>query len=575
MPQPKILIVDDTKINIVAMTQLLKHVKATIITANSGRQALETAKNEDDLALILLDVEMPEIDGFEVSRKMQKGVRTRSIPIIFITAHQDNEHIERAYLSGGVDYLQKPVRRTALLSKVRVFLDLWRLRSGLEQEIQQRKIAEQRIEHLAVHDPLTNLYNRRGLREQLSQLVSRSERQHCSSAVIFIDLDGFKNINDEFGHEAGDFLLKQVTSYYKKIIRQTDSIARIGGDEFVILLTDMGESNALVIKIEELIAATSTPINFDGQKASVTASIGVALYPEHGSDPETLLDHADQAMYWAKKEGKNRFRFFSEDINRLASRKRKVQENLRNAMPNDEFTIHYQPIVDIKTGAVVSAEALLRWHNAALGQVAPDEFTPAAESAGLISRLGCWVLSQAVSAGADWFSQYGMNLRLAINASSLQFKNNLLFESILQQIKSQNMRPDLLEIEITEGLLLDDSVEVTRNINEIKELGVRLSIDDFGTGFSALSYLKNYPVSTVKIDRTFVAGLPEDKENAVLVRAIIEMAHGLGLEVVAEGVETLAQWEFLKERNCDFAQGYYFGKPMPDEDFKNYLMGAG
>ena len=572
MPQPKILIVDDANINIVAMTLLLKNVKATIITASSGGEALEIARNEDGLALMLLDVEMPEMDGFEVSRAMQKEDRTRSIPIIFITAHQDSAHIERAYLSGAVDFLQKPVRKTALLSKVRVFLDLWSLRAGLEQEIVQRKLAEQRVEHLAVHDPLTNLYNRRGLYEQLNQMISRSRRNHYSSVVIFIDLDGFKSINDEFGHESGDFLLKQISESYKKIIRQTDTIARIGGDEFVVLMTDIGESNALIIKVEQFITATSAPVNLDGRIASVSASIGIALYPDHGSDTETLLDHADQAMYQAKNEGKNTFRFFSEDFNRRANRKRELQENLKKALPNNEFTVFYQPIVDVKTGAPASAEALLRWQNATIGDVGPDEFIPAAESAGLISELGRWVLSEAMSSGAAWSNQYGIKLRLAINASSLQFKNNLLYDSILQQINHHDWSPDLLEIEITEGLLLDDSVEVTNYINAINKLGVRLSIDDFGTGFSALSYLKNYPVSTVKIDRTFVIGLPEDKENVVLVGAIIAMAHGLRLEVIAEGVETLAQWEFLKALNCDFAQGYYFGKPVPKADFDTYLM---
>ncbi len=572
MPQPKILIVDDANINIVAMTLLLKNVKATIITASSGGEALEIARNEDGLALMLLDVEMPEMDGFEVSRAMQKEDRTRSIPIIFITAHQDSAHIERAYLSGAVDFLQKPVRKTALLSKVRVFLDLWSLRAGLEQEIVQRKLAEERVEHLAIHDPLTNLYNRRGLYEQLNQMISRSRRNHYSSVVIFIDLDGFKSINDEFGHESGDFLLKQISESYKKIIRQTDTIARIGGDEFVVLMTDIGESNALIIKVEQFITATSAPVNLDGRIASVSASIGIALYPDHGSDTETLLDHADQAMYQAKNEGKNTFRFFSEDFNRRANRKRELQENLKKALPNNEFTVFYQPIVDVKTGAPASAEALLRWQNATIGDVGPDEFIPAAESAGLISELGRWVLSEAMSSGAAWSNKYGIKLRLAINASSLQFKNNLLYDSILQQINHHDWSPDLLEIEITEGLLLDDSVEVTNYINAINKLGVRLSIDDFGTGFSALSYLKNYPVSTVKIDRTFVIGLPEDKENVVLVGAIIAMAHGLRLEVIAEGVETLAQWEFLKALNCDFAQGYYFGKPVPKADFDTYLM---
>lgn len=276
-------------------------------------------------------------------------------------------------------------------------------------------------------------------------------------------------------------------------------------------------------------------------------------------------------MYQAKKLGKNTFQFFTEDLNRIAHRQRELQDNLRKALPNDEMTVFYQPIVEVDPGLTVSAEALLRWNSASLGAVFPDEFIPAAESAGLIPELGCWVLCKAIEAGARWNSKYNMGLRLAINASSIQFRTNLLFDTINQQIALHDWDPNMLEVEITEGLLLDDSPEVMTYINEIDNRGVRLSVDDFGTGFSALSYLKNYPVSTVKIDRSFIMDLPDDKENEVLVQAIIAMAHGLGLEVIAEGLETLEQWQFLQSLDCDFAQGYYFGRPMPQADFEDFL----
>jgi EAL domain-containing protein (putative c-di-GMP-specific phosphodiesterase class I) len=277
-------------------------------------------------------------------------------------------------------------------------------------------------------------------------------------------------------------------------------------------------------------------------------------------------------MYQAKNKSKNTFRFFTEEINLKAHRQRELQDNLRKALPNDEFTVFFQPIVDAKTGQVVSAEALLRWYSANLGQVFPDEFIPAAENAGLIPELGCWVLQKAIETGAHWNQRFGVGLRIAVNASSIQFRNNLLFDTIKEQIETHGWNPDLLEVEITEGLLLDDSPEVNTYIHEISKHGVRLSVDDFGTGFSALSYLKNYPVSTVKIDRSFIMDLPDDKENAVLVQAIIAMAHGLRLEVIAEGVETAEQWEYLQALDCDFAQGYYFGKPMPQAEFEEFLM---
>ncbi len=573
MPETaKILIVDDTKANLVALRVLLKQVEADIISAASGAEALEAAQQDTDhLALILLDVQMPEMDGFEVARLLQKNEKTRSIPIIFITANQDDAHIEEAYLAGAVDYIQKPIRKTALISKVRVFLDLWSLRFGLEQEVEQRRAAEHRVEHLATHDPLTNLPNRRGLYEELNELIYRSRRYRYSSAVIYVDLDGFKNVNDHFGHEAGDRLLTRVSANFKNIVRQTDTVARIGGDEFIVLITDINSDNSLITKIESLLYEASRPIKFKGHNISVGASIGIALYPDHGENAETLLHHADQAMYQAKNHGKNTFRFFTEDINERAHRQRELQDNLRKALPADEFSVFYQPIVDAGSGQVVSAEALLRWHSEKLGQVFPDEFIPAAESAGLIPELGCWVLERAVATGADWYRRFGIGLRIAVNASTIQFRNNMLYDSIRRQIDTLQWDPDLLEVEITEGLLLDDSPEVNTYINEISNCGVRLSVDDFGTGFSALSYLKNYPVSTVKIDRSFVMDLPGDKENEVLVQAIIAMAHGLRLEVIAEGVETIEQWDYLRNLGCDFAQGYYFGKPMPQEEFEEYL----
>ncbi len=573
MPEAKILIVDDTKANLLALKVLLKPIQADIVAVESGEQALSIAEeNEEHIALILLDVQMPVMDGFAVAKLLQENEKTRSLPIIFITANQDDAQIEKAYLSGAVDYIQKPIRKTALISKVRVFLDLWLLRHGLELEVEQRRVAEHRVEHLATHDPLTNLSNRRGLYEELSELIYRSRRYNFSSAVIYVDLDGFKHVNDHFGHEAGDRLLTQVADNFKGIVRQTDSVARIGGDEFIVLLTDIDSETTLITKIEKLLTEASRPFDFKGHNIAVGASIGIALYPDHGDDVETLLHHADQAMYQAKNQGKNTFRFFTEDINVKAHRQRELQDNLRKALPNDEFTVFFQPIIDASSGQVVSAEALLRWDSANLGQVFPDEFIPAAESAGLIPELGCWVLTKAIETGADWNQRFGIGLRIAVNASSIQFRNNLLFDTIKDLIETHAWNPDLLEVEITEGLLLDDSPEVNTYINAISNCGVRLSVDDFGTGFSALSYLKNYPVNTVKIDRSFIMDLPNDKENAVLVQAIIAMAQGLRLEVIAEGVETAEQWEYLRSLNCDFVQGYYFGKPMPRADFEDYLI---
>ncbi|MEM7562531.1 MAG: EAL domain-containing protein [Pseudomonadota bacterium] len=573
MTDAKILIVDDARANLLALQVLLKPVEIDVISSSNGEQALRTAEmHAEHIALILLDVEMPGMDGFEVARQLKENEKTRSLPVIFITANQAEDHLELAYLAGAADYLQKPIRKTALISKVNVFLDLWSLRYGQQQEIDQRRKAEQRVEHLATHDPLTNLPNRRGLYDELKQMIYRSRRYHCTSAMIYVDLDGFKHVNDHYGHEAGDQLLIELSSAFKGIVRQTDSVARIGGDEFIVLITDIDAGTSLINKIESLLYEASQPIDFNGHSISVSASIGIALYPDHGDNAQTLMHHADQAMYQAKNHGKNTFRFYTDDINAKAHRQRELQDNLRKALPNNELSVYYQPIVEVRSGRVHSAEALLRWHSEKLGQIAPDEFIPAAENAGLIPELGCWVLEKAMATGTEWHQLHGIRLRMAVNASSIQFRNQLLFDTIKNQLEKHQWDPGTLEVEITEGLLLDDSPEVTSYINEIGNWGVRLAVDDFGTGYSALSYLKNYPVSTVKIDRSFVKDLPGDKENEILVKAIVAMAHGLGLDVIAEGVETREQWKFLREMDCDFAQGFYFGKPMPQEEFESYLI---
>ena len=573
MSDAKILIVDDTRANLVAMRALLKKARADIIAVDSGEAAIKTAReHHEHIALILLDVHMPGMDGFETARLLRDHEDTRSLPIIFVTANQDDMYVDEAYLSGGVDYIQKPIRKIALLGKVEVFLDLWSLRFGLEREIQQRRAAEVRVEHLATHDSLTNLPNRRGLFAELDELIYRSERYRYCSAIIFIDIDGFKQVNDHFGHEAGDRLLTQIAAEFKSIVRQTDTVARIGGDEFIVLITDIGDESRVMQKVDRLLEAAARPFSINRNTVKVSASVGVSLYPQHGDSAATLLHNADQAMQQAKLQGRSNFHFFTEEINRKAHRQRELQNALREALAGEEFEVYYQPIVDAASGAVVSAEALLRWHSASLGAVFPDEFIPAAEGSGLIVELGGWTLRNAIATAAEWRRSFGIGLRLAVNASTIQFRSNHLLATINEQLQAHDWEPDLLEVEITEGLLLDDSPEVHRLLDEISGRGVRLSVDDFGTGYSALSYLKNYPVSTVKIDRNFVMDLPEDKESAVLVQAIIAMAHGLRLEVIAEGVETYAQWDYLRGLGCDFAQGYHFGKPMPREQFELFLQ---
>lgn len=566
LTRPKILVVDDTAANIVAMKTILKKISADLVTATSGNAALTEALKHD-FALILLDVNMPGMDGFEVAELLSSADETRHIPIIFVTAvNHDEFSLLKGYDSGGVDYIEKPVLPKILLSKINVFIDLWLLKAGLEEEIAMRRSAELEVQYLAQHDALTHLPNRRQIHTELKLIIDRAQRRKEKFALLFIDLDGFKKINDEMGHEFGDALLVEMADRFKKIVRTTDLVGRFGGDEFILAFPELNDPMLLQNKLQLLIAETAREFVCQERVIRVSASIGVALYPEHGITQDSLINHADSAMYLAKELGKNTFQFYSKELNQQMERNLLIEHHLREAINKQELEVHYQPIIDLTSKNIIGAEALLRWNNANVGFISPEEFIPVAETAGLISEIGLWVLQQVV----DLMIVYP-SLHFAVNASSLQFNNNQLSSAIEHYIKKGKIDPSKLEIEITEGVLLDRSGRAEEQLRAISVLGVSLSVDDFGTGYSSLSYLKNCPVTTVKIDRSFVSDIPNDKDDMTLVKTIIAMARGLNLKVIAEGVETSEQACFIKQEGCSLAQGYFFSKPLAQEAFESYL----
>ncbi|NQZ89974.1 MAG: EAL domain-containing protein [Colwellia sp.] len=573
--KPTILIVDDIAANRFALRQLLKAIDAELIEASSGEEALLKAIELDNLALILLDVQMPIMDGYETAELLREEEQTLHIPIIFVTAvHRDEQHILKGYSSGAIDYITKPIQPDILAAKISLFMELWRLRYGLEKEITHRNKLEDKNRFLADHDMLTGLPNRRRLFLEIERAVNRSDRDKNEFALLFIDLDGFKSVNDTLGHKVGDAVLIQIAERFNKLVRKTDTVARFGGDEFVILLTDISDSQFLIGRIMDVLKVGRQPIMIGNEEIILSVSIGVCIYPNQIDDPDKLVDYADIAMYKSKELGKNTFSFFSSDMDQAAHRRLAVEKQLRHASKKNEFSIHYQPVVNCSTGKAVGVEALLRWTNSELGNVPPDYFIPIAESTGLIHELGAWVFEQAIediNEINERLPSLPMTLKVAVNASTLQFKNSLWFKTVQKAIKTKKIAPENIEIEITEGLLLEDSCDINNQLSDIRALGISLSVDDFGTGYSALSYLKRCPINTVKIDRSFIKGIPEDKEDMVLIHAIIAMAHGLGLVVVAEGIETQAQWDFLKSENCDFAQGYFFSKPLPPQELEIWL----
>ncbi|MBX3618582.1 MAG: EAL domain-containing protein [Rhizobacter sp.] len=445
---------------------------------------------------------------------------------------------------------------------------------GVSREITEQKLAEEHIHHMARHDGLTGLPNRMMFSHLLNVAIPTAQRYKRSFAVMFIDLDRFKFINDTLGHEAGDTLLKEITARFKQALRASDVLARLGGDEFVVLAQEVPDREHAAAVARKLLSAAIKPVLLMGQECRVTASIGIAMYPTDGEDEQALMKNADSAMYFAKEEGKNNFQFYSTEISSQTMERLTLEANLRRAMEREEFTLNYQAKVDLKTGAITGVEALLRWHNDELGAVSPAKFIPVAEETGLIVHIGRWVMKTACLQNVAWQAQGLPPINMAVNLSVRQFADEALVDDIAAILQETGMDPGLLELEITEGMIVHNVERAIKLLTAIKQLGVRLAIDDFGTGYSSLGQLKNFPIDTLKVDRSFIRDLATDSEDKAITSAIIAMGKTLSLTVVAEGVETIEQQAFLRDQACDEMQGYYFSKPIVAEEFADLLRGS-
>jgi diguanylate cyclase (GGDEF)-like protein/PAS domain S-box-containing protein len=433
------------------------------------------------------------------------------------------------------------------------------------EDISERKRVEERVQYLATHDEMTSLPNRTTFGQLLGHAIKKARRRSTKLAVLFIDLDRFKIVNDSLGHEAGDDLLKQIATRFRSALRTCDLLARLGGDEFVVLLEDLQEPQEAVQVARKLLSAAIQPIEIMGHECRVTASIGIATFPADAADGQSLMKNADAAMYLAKEEGKNTYQFHSQSINALSNERLAIETNLRRALERNEFKLQYQPQVAAKTGEITGVEALLRWWNPELGAVPPGRFVPLAEDTGLIVPIGKWVLITACAQNVAWQRAGLPPIRMAVNISPRQFKDRNLLRDIGAALEASGMAPDLLELEITEGVIIHDVNQAVRQLHAIKEMGVRLAIDDFGTGYSSLAQLKRLPIDTLKVDRSFIRDIPRDPEDKAITEAVIAMGKTLGVTVVAEGVETADQHNFLSRRGCNELQGFLFSKPChPD-----------
>jgi predicted signal transduction protein with EAL and GGDEF domain/FixJ family two-component response regulator len=699
-----VLVADDDPVMRLLMLEMLQQVGLDGIEAGDGREALALAR-ERRPDLILMDVEMPHLDGFAACRAIRRSEGpSASVPIVMVTGGDDIEAVTNAYEAGATDFVSKPInwpilghrvlyvlRASDAIARLRIadaqnravlaaipdtffrmnrdgfyldyepgrgfpsrerdgavpftsercvgrhitevlpkdiagrmieqLVDVLRtqqIRSieyellrfgatqhfearlvatgpsevlGLVRDISERKRSEEQIRRLAYCDSLTGIPNRQAFLETLERELQRSKIGNKKFAVLFMDLDAFKRINDTLGHNVGDHLLKIVSERLRETIRPSDlvsrsealpgeapatessatNLARLGGDEFTILIPDLERVEHALNVAHRVKEAMRRPFLIDGNEIFVTASIGISLFPEDGDDCNSLLKFADTAMYHAKNCGKNNAKLYSSSLTMQIMSHVKLEVGLRKALQNDELYLLYQPQLDVRTLEIVGVEALVRWRHPERGIISPTEFIPLAEETGLIVPIGEWVLRTACNQARAWQRALHRPVRMAVNLSAKQFKDENLSQIVVSALDETGLDPKLLELELTEGTLMDDAKATLATLEQLRAIGVYLSIDDFGTGYSSMNYLKRFDVRALKIDRSFICGLPQDSENAAITRAIIAMAHGLKMAVVAEGVETDEQLVLLEQYGCDLVQGYFLGHPSSAEAITQML----
>lgn len=444
----------------------------------------------------------------------------------------------------------------------------------IRRQYQEQRLGEQRLLHATTFDPLTELPNRVLLLDRVKQSLAAAERHSNLLAVAYVDIDEFKNVNNSLGHHAGDKVLQIIAKRLTGCLREGDTIARFSGDEFVVSLPDIRSSVNLFQIAKKMLAAIALPIEIEGRELHITASIGIALYPEHGKDAETLIRNADLAMYSAKQLGRNRHQMFVEHMSEQVQQQVQLEDEMWRALGGNEFVLYYQPVIDLKTGFIVGAEALLRWPNAHGAWMSPAEFIPVSEKCGLIAPLSEWVLSEACTQLQTWREGgHGLSsFTMAVNLSPRHFASPGLATIIADVIEQTEIDPRWLHLDISEGLLTGMNESILTNFEGIKRLGIKFSLDDFGTGFSSLGYLRNYPIDLLKVNRSFIKDLPDEADHAAIVTTIIAMANSLGLSVVAKGVETDEQVAFLQEHGCHQAQGFLFSRPLPPDEFLSLVL---
>src|ERR1043166_6543672 len=563
-----VVMVDDEPTTIEVLQAFLENEGyERFVTTSDSTQAMELITNEHS-DVVLLDLNMPEVSGFDILNLMRVHNRLRYIPVIVLTSSNDSETKLKALQLGASDFLAKPVDPSELAL---------RLRNTLAAKAYQDRLTN--------YDALTGLPNRRMFMDRLIWSIRCANRDHTAAAVLHVGLDYFKKINDTLGHAVGDRLLTEVAHRLAGYLPVTPSgskdanesqpmLARVGGDEFNILLPEVEHIENAALLAASILGAMQDPFHIDHREVFITPSIGVAVFPEDGESGDTLLKHAGIALNQTKQCGRNNYQFYSPAMNAKALERLSMANHLRRALEREELIPVYQPKVDIQSGRIVGSEVLLRWHHPELGWVSPAEFIPLAEETGLIVAFGAWILRAASQQNKAWQSAGFADIRIAVNVSAQQFRNERFIQTIAEALEDSGLEPQYLTLEITANAIMENTKGNLELLGQIKATGVKLSVDDFGTGYSSLSYLKKLPLDELKIDRSFISEIRSETDNAPIVTAIVAMAHSLSLKVVIEGIETKQQLVFASAQHCDEYQGFLFSKRVESGEFETLLAGG-
>jgi len=554
--RPVVILADDDPSIRLMIRHVLESEEFDIVEAADGIEAIKAVEKHHP-ALVLLDAVMPGIDGFTTCKQLKDKGHT-DVPVMMITGLDDDASVERAYDVGAIDFITKPIKWAVLKHRVK--------------SVVSTVVAERKVELLAYRDSLTNLPNRLLFADRLEHSIDRSARHRESMALLLVDMDDFKLINDAFGHDAGDKLIKAVGELLSRSLRRADTVARLGGDEFAVIVENIDGVDDAISIADNLSTVLEHNVRLDDQETFTGASIGIALYPDDGEDARTLLKNADTALFRAKENGRHCFQFYKPEMSVNAMERLELENSLRKALDEEQIVVFYQPTIDIHKNEIVGVEALLRWDHPEKGIIKPSDFLQLADDCGLIVPIGEKLIRTAAKQLKAWKDEGLENQNVSINIAPRQFRDTDVLALFKEVIYENQLEASNFTIEITESALIDNVGEVETVLNTLSGMGMTIALDDFGTGFASLAYLKDFPIDIVKIDRIFVAGTPENREDTAIVEAIAGLARGLRLRLLAEGVENDRQLQMLKGLGCQLAQGYYWSKALPADQYEQFYL---